>query len=314
MVTTTSRGIPIVTDLQFWTNDDAWEENRSFLLQQNALLKEGVDVFELADTLEVICPTSACYSLDVSEIGLVVIGGFHPHHLMPAVVQALSHQLPHSDILMLYASRDTPPDFQDRNLLHMQAWTADVHSGYVIRAGCPGRVGGFSRCHSPETMSRGIDSDPTLVKVSAFTHSLANVQVVGAQISPAGTVQAMLNKGRHVLFCCEGDASLACSCLRPPPPPIVHELPMPYRYFTDDGRIETYDSFIQREMAQWRCYRLHTDDCVYPNSAFYREKLQRAAYQWAQAWPTVHRSQHQFCGCLRSSMTFPWWLDLLVDV
>ena len=277
---TISRGIPIVTDLHFWKEDSAWAANRSYLEQNDALLIEGVNVFDVAGTLSYSTPQ---FHLDLSDIGLVVVGGFYPHHLMSAVVQALAHQLIFSDVLMLYASRDAPPDFQDRNVVHIQGWTADAENGYVIRAGRQG-VGDHSRCHSPEAMCRGVQSDAALVKVSAFTRSPSNVRFVGAQISPASTVQTILDSGRHVLFCGEGDASLARSCLQKPPQPIVHFFPTPYRYFPNDDTIETYATLLQRA----------ADECWH---------LEYAAKQWAWAWPTTMqmRSQHRFCGCLHGS-------------
>ena len=258
-------GVPIVTDLHFWKEDPAWKSNRSFLHERGALLIEGVNVFDVIRTLRTSSP---CFLGNLSDIGLVVIGGFHPHYLMPAVVQALAHQLPHSDILMLYASRDAPPEYQDKNLVHIQAWTADAANGYVIRRGGQG-IGGTCRCFSAESKQRNVFSDPSLVKISAFTHSLANVQLVGAQISPAGTVHGILNSGRHVLFCCEGDASLATSCLRPPPQPcIVHNLPSFHRYFPSTGKTETYAAFLRRAIDEGK-------------------ELANAAHQWAQAWPTT---------------------------
>ncbi len=50
VVDTISRGVPIVTDLQFWKEDRAWEAIRSYLEQQRALLIEGVNVFDVAGT------------------------------------------------------------------------------------------------------------------------------------------------------------------------------------------------------------------------------------------------------------------------
>ena len=262
-------GVALVTDLQFWKEDPAWEANVAFLKQHHALLIEGVDVFNVAGTLG----NSSQFPLNLSDIGLVVVGGFHPHYLMPAVVQAIAHQLPSSDVMMLYASRDSPPDFQDKNLIHMQAWTADAANGYVIRAGGQG-VGGDSRCWSAESAyrcgakKRKVSSDPSLVKVSVFTRCLSNVRLVGAQISPAATVQSTLNTGRHVVFCGEGDASLARSCLQPPPMSDVHDFPTPNRFFPEHDRIETYATWLQRAAAEGI-------------------SLPDAAWQWAMAWPTT---------------------------
>ena len=79
-------GVALVTDLQFWKEDPAWEANVAFLKQHHALLIEGVDVFNVAGTLG----NSSQFPLNLSDIGLVVVGGFHPHYLMPAVVQAIA--------------------------------------------------------------------------------------------------------------------------------------------------------------------------------------------------------------------------------
>ena len=258
-------GVPIVTDLKFWTNTDVWERNCVFLKHRGALLIEGVNVFDIAGTL-----SKATLSFD--DIGLVLVGGFHPHHLMSAVAQTLAHQLPHADIMMLYAARDIPPTYQDRNLVHVQAWTADAVNGYVVKAGSEG-IGGLSRCWSRESLWRGVSSDPSLVKVSAFAHLLSDIKFVGAQISPSCTVQLCLNRGRHVLFCCEGDASLACSCLQERFPKASQErcdeFPTPRRFFPYDGAVETYASFLHSQRG-----------------ADGRVELADVADQWASAWPT----------------------------
>ena len=269
--------MPIVTDLQFWKNDRAWAGNCRFLTQHRALLIEGVDAYDVAGTLG----SRPDFKLNLSDIGLIVIGGFHPHYLMSACVQTICQQLPFAEIMMLYASRDTPPDFQDKHLFHMQAWTADADHGYVVRAGRQG-IGGPSRCHSSESKKRKVISDPGLVKVSVFTRSPANVRMMGTQISPSGTVQLHLNAGRHVLFCGEGNASLACSCLRTPPSAAVQLFPTPNR-FLEDSTIETYATLLQRSDAEGT-------------------SREDAAYQWMKAWPTTMPLQdtHRFCGCLMS--------------
>ena len=270
-------GVPIVTDLQFWKNDRAWAGNCRFLTQHRALLIEGVDAYDVAGTLG----SRPDFKLNLSDIGLIVIGGFHPHYLMSACVQTICQQLPFAEIMMLYASRDNPPDFQDKHLFHMQAWTADADHGYVVRAGRQG-IGGPSRCHSSESKKRKVISDPGLVKVSVFTRSPANVRMMGTQISPSGTVQLHLNAGRHVLFCGEGNASLACSCLRTPPSAAVQLFPTPNR-FLEDSTIETYATLLQRSDAEGT-------------------SLEDAAYEWMQGWPTTMPLQdtHRFCGCLMS--------------
>ena len=270
-------GVPIVTDLQFWKNDRSWAGNCRFLTQHRALLIEGVDAYDVAGTLG----SRPDFKLNLSDIGLIVIGGFHPHYLMSACVQTICQQLPFAEIMMLYASRDTPPDFQDKHLFHMQAWTADADHGYVVRAGRQG-IGGPSRCHSSESKKRKVVSDPGLVKVSVFTRSPANVRMMGTQISPSGTVQLHLNAGRHVLFCGEGNASLACSCLRTPPSAAVQLFPTPNR-FLEDSTIETYATLLQRSDAEGT-------------------SREDAAYQWMKAWPTTMPLQdtHRLCGCLMS--------------
>ena len=198
---------------------------------------------------------------------LVVVGGFQPHYMMSAAVQSIAQQLPKADIMMLYASRDVPPDYQDKNLVHVQGWTADAENNYVIRAGGPG-YGGPSRCHSPESRARGVESDPSLVKVSFFTRKITRVHMTGALISPAASVQAVLLSSKHVLFCGEGDAALARSCLEIPAWPIPSFVARPNRFFPDGPDVDSYDS----HMRSAKNNTILTPD--------------QAAQMWAEAWPT----------------------------
>ena len=278
-------GIPIVTDKQFWRDDTSWTANYQFLLEQRALFVEGVDVFAVRQTL---CHGHPPFNENFPDIGLVVVGGFYPHYRQSSVVQALTHQLPQCDILMLYASRDAPPQFQDRNLIHVQTWTADADNGYVVRAGSEG-VGGHSRCFSAESRFRGLASDPTLVKVSAFVHTLETLKLVGTSISPSATVRSMLLSNRSVLFCGEGDAALARCCLTPlhlhGPVPLDRayqiEGPTPCRFTLGWRSLETYATLQQRA----------ADEQVPP---------EEAADAWANAWPTGMTS-HDFTGMTSGS-------------
>ena len=281
-------GLPIITDKRFWWDDPEWPVNRRFLTNRGALFVEGVDVFTLRQSLS---HEYEPFQERFPDIGLVVIGGFPPPSRQSAVVQAITHQLPETNILMLYASRDEPPQFQDRNLIHVQTWTADANSGYVVRAGNDG-VGGNSRCRSAEARVRGLSSDPALVKVSAFVRKLDTLHMVGTSISPSATVQSMLHRNRAVLFCAEGNASLARCCLSPVVEcirPEQCEFPLPQRFSPRWGSIESYATLQQRA----------AEELVPP---------QDAADEWVKAWPTSLSSivqRHRFCGCQREPYVIP---------
>ena len=110
--------------------------------------------------------------------------------------------------------------------------------------------------------------------------------MVGTSISPSATVQSML-KYRSVLFCAEGNASLARCCLLPLVQcirPEQCEFPVPRRFSPRWGSIESYATLQQRA----------AEDLIPP---------QDAADEWAMAWPTTMPSIvniHRFCGCQRS--------------
>ena len=252
-------GRMIVTDLQFWQHDPAWSRNLDELLRHDAIFAENVNLFWLESSLSHL-------PIQREDIALVVVGGFHPHYMMSSAVQALAHQLPAVDIMMLYASRDTPPDYQDRNLVHVQGWTADAANNYVIRQGGAGS-GGHSRCYSAESWARGVASDPALVKISFFTRSIQRVHMTGALISPSASVQAVLRAGRHVLFCAEGDAALARSCLEIPSS-VAPFYAQPNRFFQDSAEVDSYMAFMQSVKDQGV---LTVDE---------------AARTWTEAWPT----------------------------
>ena len=252
-------GRMIVTDLEFWHHDPAWKRNYDELRYHGAVFAENVNLFCLGSSLSHL-------PIQLEDIALVVVGGFHPHYMTSPAVQALAHQLPRVEIMMLYASRDTPPDYQDRNLVHVQGWTADAANNYVIRIGGAGS-GGHSRCYTAETLARGVASDPALVKISFFTRNVQNVHMTGALISPSASVQAVLRAGRHVLFCAEGDAALARSCLEIPPSPAPSFFAQANRFFEGSGKVDSYIAFMQSAKDQGVM------------------TVAEAARTWGEAWP-----------------------------
>ena len=205
-------GLRIVTDLHFWRTSQHWQSNVDALLDRNAVFVEGVNVYTAWRDLS----RSNVHSMDASipvtpqNIGLVVFAGFHPHRHAATALQALTAQFPKADALVLYASRDEVPSHQE-DLIHIQTWTADSHTGFEIRAGSNGKPGP-SRCWSSEIQSRGLQHSPELVKVSAFVRHPSHVVLVDGRISTTRTVQMHLTKS-HVLFLCEGDAALAKATL-----------------------------------------------------------------------------------------------------
>ena len=120
-------GKSLVTDLQLWAHDPAFAANRDHLTAVGAHIVSGIDLYALHSTWsEAATNVDSLPSINLKDIGMVVFGGFHPHHAPSAVVQSLAHQLPKAhSILALYASRDSPPTFHDRHMLHLQTWTAD---------------------------------------------------------------------------------------------------------------------------------------------------------------------------------------------
>ena len=314
-------GVPIVSDPQLARNDPMWSENCHFLLINNAVLVEGVDIYNVRQTLVRAITTRSGimsqslaamedivrFNEDLPDIGLVVIGGERSQYRQTCVVQAVAHQLPQSDILVVHGPREHPPQYQDRNLIHVQTWSADDSSGYVIpsstRATCP-ITGPYTACTSPECRFRGLYADPLLVKVSAFVHSLETLKFVGACISPSVTVQGVLRSRRNVLFWGEGNGFFACSCLvsglhgtldvYTPLCPILsrgnpryQEHPMPRRFWPPWGFLETYATLAQSA----------ADNGWTPEEVM---------DEWIDAWPTNMTnddSMHRFCGCLRCRET-----------
>ena len=253
---TSSPGLVLVTDLEFWDTDPKFVSNRNCLHALGAHLVNEVDVYDVRKTWSKAVAGAWLSKINLDDIGMVVLGGFHPHDATSSVVQSLAHQLPNvHSIVALYASRDTPPQFQDRHMIHLQAWTADSHLGYVVRA-----TRGHMRCWSRESMARGLEVDPSLVKISAFTTDPVHIQYGGTKISPSRSVQACLRSGKHVLFCAEGDCSLACSCLQSHCATSAPETAAMQRnrYFAT-GEILTYeealikwgDQYTARQIAGW---------------------------------------------------------------
>ena len=109
-------------------------------------------------------------------------------------------------------------------------------------------------------MARGLEVDPSLVKISAFSTDPVHIQYGGTKISPSRSVQACLRSGKHVLFCAEGDCSLACSCLQSHCATSAPETAAMQRnrYFAT-GEILTYeealikwgDQYTARQIAEW---------------------------------------------------------------
>ena len=319
-------GVPIVSDTQFQRDGSRWSANCYYLLINNAVLLEGVDIYNLRQSLTHAITTRSGimsqslraldgivrFNEDLPEIGLVLIGGARSSLRQSCVVQAVAHQLPQSDILVVHGPRANPPQYQDRNLLHVQTWSADDGGGYVIprnnetvsvRNNETGSDMDVS-CTSPECRFRGLSSDPSLVKVSAFVHSLETLRFVGACISPSATVQNALRSRRNVLFWGESNLSLACHCLSTlhstldvyaPVCPILsrdnphyQEHPRPRRFLNPWGYLETYSTLMQSG----------TEQGLPPESI---------AEEWTRAWPTNMTNDdnaHRFCGCLRSRMQF----------
>ena len=277
-----SRGWAIVTGLQFIKSSADWRRNEEMLISHGALMRDGIDVFDVKQNMP--------ETVNLQRVGLVVVGGFYPHWRASAVVQALAHQMPSASLLILYASRYQVPRYQDHDKVHIQAWTADASKGYVVKAG---GGWGHSRCYSEESVKDNVWSDPSLVKVSIFTSAPSQVSYVDAKLSPSMYVESFLSSNRHVLFCCEGDASLPCSCLQPSTTvaPTVVELDtpsmMPGRYHRLYGSIESY---------KWLLDQRHVEDA--PNGSFAqylqefssnKEKLRYIADTWAESWPMRER-------------------------
>ena len=294
-----SRGRAIVSDLQFWKSSQDWTAHEAKLRAHGVLMVEGINVFNVKQGMPA--------EVQFDSVGLVVVGGFAPHHRASAAAQCLSHQIPCASLMFLYASRDEPPSYQDTDKVHIQAWTADASSGYVVKAGRDG-VGGRSRCWSSESVDcRGVHSDPSLVKVSIFTPAPSQVTYMGAKLSPSMYVESFLSSNRDVLFCADGDASLSCSCLLPSiTAPAsssdslqrLKDLPslMPGRYHWKFGSIVSY---------QWLLDQCDVEDA--PEGSFAHElqklsdlenvfrksdkQLELIADTWAESWPSRKRQR-----------------------
>jgi len=229
------------------------------------------------------------------DLRLAVVSGLYPHHLMSAAVDALLHQLPQVDaVLVLYAHGDVPPRCQDSHVLHLQGWSADVDAPtpYILRS-----ISGQSRCHSAESRARGVHEDPALVRVSMFTKGKFHYAMVGTQISPRRAVQNFRQCGMDVLFLAEGDGSLARACLEEAP-----LAPLPSQEFDSwdlgaqpegclathryhrHGWVATYAEVLERAMLR-RHYQL---DYTYgsPEAMSTAHAAQQAAETWAAMRPT----------------------------
>ena len=113
-----SRGRAIVSDLQFWKSSQDWTAHEAKLRAHGVLMVEGINVFNVKQGMPA--------EVQFDSVGLVVVGGFAPHHRASAAAQCLSHQIPCASLMFLYASRDEPPSYQDTDKVHIQAWTADA--------------------------------------------------------------------------------------------------------------------------------------------------------------------------------------------
>jgi len=284
-----TRGRAIVTDLQFWKSSANWTTNRERLERCNCEFIEDVNIFNVAK--------GKASSVDFQRIGLVVVGGFAPHYRVGAAAQALSHQIPHASLMFLYASRDEPPNYQDNDKVHIQAWTADAKHGYVVLAGGEGQ-GGRSRCYSSESIAcRSSASDPALVKLSIFTDRPSSVTYVGTKISPSMYVEHFLASNKDVLFCAEGDASLSSSCLTPSVTCYVPESTCrmeTQRYHRDYGLIESYGWLLDQCSRSEQvhdpaliAYELQNIQIKHGKTLLTLQ-LERIADIWAESWPTVN--------------------------
>ena len=281
-----TRGRAIVTDLQFWKSASDWTRNECFLRTQGAEIVDNINIFNVAEGMPP--------SVDFRRIGLVVVGGFAPHHRVSAVAQALSHQIPDASLMFLYASRDQPPDYQDTDKVHIQAWTADAARGYVVLAGREGQ-GGRSRCYSAEGVRREVHSDPALVKLSIFTNAPSSVSYIGTKISPSMYVEYFLASDKDVLFCAEGNATLSSSCLTPS----VLTSPLSAVCQLERGRYHKYWKAI--DSYQWLLAQCNSSKHVHQGTVAYElqqiqasdgqvqrvRQLERVADIWAASWPVV---------------------------
>ena len=66
-------------------------------------MAEGIDVFNVKQGMPA--------EVQLQQVGLVVVGGFAPHHRASAADECLSHQIPSAFLMFLYASRDIPPSY-----------------------------------------------------------------------------------------------------------------------------------------------------------------------------------------------------------
>ena len=294
----------LVTDLLLMTDSPRWGSNARVLAQDGVFVIDRVDIFNLKGTLEGkamnrlttdghLCPPSAFVTpILMGDVRLAVVSGLHPHHLVSAAVDALLHQLPQVDaILVLYAHGDVAPRCQERHVLHLQGWYADVDAPtpYILRS-----VSGYSRCHSAESRARGVLEDPALVRVSMFVKGEdIHWAMVGTQISPRRAVQDLRHRGKDVLFLAEGDASLARACLEQAPLAVLSPLaPMPslsplasmhHLRYHRDGWVATYSEVLERELLG----RHDNDGSQEAMSTTHA--AQKAAETWARMIPYLRR-------------------------
>ena len=303
-------GRVLVTDLQLMTDSPRWKSNARVLAQDGVYVSDNVDMFDLGGTLEGsamhrltteghLCAPQA--SLMMGDLRLAVVSGLYPHYLMSAAVDALLHQLPRVDaVLVLYAHGDVAPRCQDSFVLHLQGWSADVDvpTPYVVRD-----TKGYSRCHSAESRAREDYEDPALVRVSMFMKNRDfHYALLGTRISPRRAVQHFRQRGMDVLFLAEGDGSLARACLEEAP---LAPLPLQefgsgdpgaqpegclatHRYHRDAWEA-TYAEVLEKAMLQ-----RDDMDCNYGNREAISTALRRqAAETWATMRPTkIVRTQN----------------------
>ena len=108
-------GRVLVTDLRLMTESPRWQSNAKVLAQDGVYVGDNVDIFNLRGTFEGTAmhrltteghrsDSAPQASLTMGDVRLAVVSGLYPHHLMSAAVDALLHQLPQVDaVLVLYA-------------------------------------------------------------------------------------------------------------------------------------------------------------------------------------------------------------------
>ena len=268
------RGRAIVSDVEFSKASPFWTANEAKLRHHGVLMAEGIDVFDVAKGMHI--------DVQLHRVGLVVFGGFHPRPRASAAVQCLSRQIPGASVMCLYPSRDEPPQYQDDDKVHIEAWTADEDSGFAFKDKTVG--GGQCPCWKAKSVKeRGATRDPSLVKVSIFTSNPSQVTYKDAKLSPSMYVESFLSSNRDVLFCCAGDASLPCSCLYPAFDPSLE----PERFHKEYGPILSY----QWLLAQRGVHDAPKDSFAFDLHLYLHEscQLQYIAQTWAESWPNRKR-------------------------